>query len=127
LTHNFNFPILAPSKSEFLSIIYDTCKNVCKEYTTEGDCTGAGCTWDADKSKCRASQTVCEAAGCTYYEAVPGVINAYPCMLDICLTEVTGDNSVGPIDYAIFTREGGRGGCPGIPSLAFLALSNPEQ
>ncbi len=66
--------------------------NVCKEIQEEGDCLAAGCTW---------------------YENLPS--QAYPCMLDICFSEVTGDDYSGAMDFAIFKREQGRSGCPCSP------------
>ena len=56
--------------------------------------------------------TACEAAGCIWWDAP----SAYPCMLDICLTDVTGDGNVFSGDYAISMRELGRSGCPGAGS-----------
>jgi hypothetical protein len=91
---------------------YDTCKDVCKNSgSTKEECEGNGCFWDAPKSKCRAAQGPCEAAGCTFNKNSP--TQAYPCMLDICLMGVDdGDHIVGGTEAAICAREAGRGGCP---------------
>jgi len=68
--------------------------NVCKDLSSQG-------------------QTVCEAAGCTWYLNSPNQV--YPCMLDLCLSEVTGDDYIGVMDFVIFKREQGRGSCPCSP------------
>jgi hypothetical protein len=98
-------------QSEGRELDYDTCKNVCKDSgSTQGECEGNGCFWDAPKSKCRAAQGPCEAAGCTFNKNSP--TQAYPCMLDMCLSECIGDAIVGGGSTAISAREAGRGGCP---------------
>ena len=47
-------------------------------------------------------QTTCESNGCTWH---PDLNPAGNCMLDVCLTEVSGD-------YSVFKKEFGRSGCP---------------
>jgi predicted outer membrane repeat protein len=54
-------------------------------------------------------QSVCEAAGCTWYNAP----SAFPCMLDICLMDWDGNSDVGSGDFNIIKREYGRS-CPTI-------------
>ena len=86
----------------------DLCQKYHSLYRTCVEKQNAGREIDYETCKGYSDPTNCVNNGCTWWDAP----SADPCMLDICLTEVTGDGKVKLGDLGILMRELGRTGCP---------------
>jgi hypothetical protein len=87
----------------------DLCQRYYQRYLICRDKQSAGREVDYNVCKGLSSlgQTACEAAGCSWWNSP----SAYPCMLDICLSESTGDGNISGGDFNILKREFGRYNC----------------
>ena len=93
----------------------DPCQSYHDRYRVcvEKENAGREVDYTVCKNLSSSGQSACEAAGCAWYKNSP--TQAFPCMLDICLSEVTGDDYIGAMDFAIFKREQGKSSCPCSP------------
>ena len=77
----------------------ETCYEFWNKLQCCNDMVAAGREIDYDVCKTYTDETTCESNGCTWH---PDGNPAGSCILDVCLTEVSGDGKVTAPDYSVF-------------------------